>query len=135
MRPWTVAVILLSATFLSSAPAQADFTVCNDSFDVLNVAVAYARRGDFVSEGWWNLAPQRCIPVIRGAIPARYVYLQATDVYGRLVLRGSANFCTDTGRFQIVGTGECWGRGHLTTQFSEIDTNTSTNWITILNGE
>ena len=114
-------------------PAQAEFTVCNDSFDVLNLAVAYDPGEGFFSEGWWTIAPNRCVPLIRERIRSRYVYVFATDVFNQALLEGAAEFCVDEGRFRIPGAEDCWSRGHVAAGFAEIDIGQSDDWTLILN--
>ena len=114
-------------------PAQAEFTVCNDSFDVLNLAVAYDPGDGFFSEGWWTIAPNRCVPVIRERIRSRYVYVFATDVFNQALLEGAAEFCVDEARFRIPGAEDCWSRGHVAAEFAEIDIGQSDDWTLILN--
>ncbi|HKL69608.1 MAG TPA: DUF1036 domain-containing protein [Salibaculum sp.] len=113
--------------------AAADFTVCNDSFDVLNLAIAHDPGNGFVSEGWWTIAPNRCVAVIRERIQNRYVYVHATDVFNQPVLEGGADFCIDEGRFRIAGPEDCWARGHIAAPFAEVDMGQSENWTLILN--
>ena len=37
---------------LTAAPAQAEFAICNQSFDVVNVAIGQDYGGVFRTEGW-----------------------------------------------------------------------------------
>lgn len=124
---------LLSLLLTCPGFAAADFTVCNDSFDVLNLAVAHDPGTGFVSEGWWTIAPNRCVAVIRDRIDNRYVYVHATDVFNQPVLEGDATFCIDDGRFRIAGPEDCWARGHIAAPFAEVDMGQSENWTLILN--
>jgi uncharacterized membrane protein len=125
---------LAAATLGWAAPARAGFSVCNDSFDVLNLAVAYDAGAGFVSEGWWTIAPNRCVAVIRDRILSRYVYVFATDVFNQALLEGNAAFCVDDGRFRIPGAGECWTRGHVAAEFAEVDIGEAGHWTLILDG-
>ena len=127
-----VRIELAAAAIALASPASADFTVCNDSFDVLNIALAYGQGAEFVSQGWWSVAPNRCVALLRGDIPVRYLYLFATDVFNRAVLDGEALFCTDTGRFRIIGVADCRARGHLVSAFSEVDIGSASEWVVIL---
>jgi len=113
--------------------ALADFTICNDSFDMLNIAVARNDGTGFVSEGWWTIAPNRCVAVIRERSSSRYVYVHAADVFNNLVLDGATDFCIDEGRFRIAGGDDCWARGHLAAPFAEVDTRQAEDFTLILN--
>ncbi|MDD7971936.1 DUF1036 domain-containing protein [Roseinatronobacter alkalisoli] len=128
--------MLLGLCLLASAgAAQADFIVCNDSFDVLNLALARDPGTGFVSEGWWSVAPGRCAALLRGDIDSRYLYLHAIDVFSQPVLEGQVTFCVGEQGFRIPGAQDCWQRGHIAARFAEIDTGQSRQWITFLNAE
>ena len=124
---------LAVAALAWGGPARAGFSVCNDSFDVLNLAVAYDPGAGFVSEGWWTIAPNRCVAVIRDRILSRYVYVFATDVFNQPLVDGGAAFCVDDGRFRIPGAGECWTRGHVGAAFAEVDIGEAEHWTLIVN--
>lgn len=115
------------------AAARAEFSVCNDSFDVLNLAVAHDPGDGFLSEGWWTIAPNRCVVILREQLANRYVYLFATDVFNQALLDGSATFCVDDDRFRILGGEECWLRGHVAAPFAEVDIGQAESWTVILN--
>ncbi len=119
----------------SAIPAQADFLVCNDSFDVLNIALARDPGSGFVSEGWWSVAPGRCAALLRGRIDSRYIYLYAIDVFSQPVLEGDVTFCIGEQGFRIPGAQDCWQRGHIAAGFVEIDTGQAEQWITFLDAD
>jgi len=116
-----------------AAPARADFIVCNDSFDVLNLALARDAGAGFASQGWWTISPNRCAVLLRGEIDSRYIYLHAIDVFGRPVLEGAAEFCIAEQGFSVPGAQDCWQRGHIAAGFAEIDTGQARRWIVFLN--
>ena len=122
-------------TLLAATPARADFSVCNDSFDVLNVALARDAGAGFVSQGWWTLSPNHCAVLLHGEIDSRYFYLHAMDVFGRPVLTGEAEFCIAEQRFVVPGAQDCWQRGHMAGGFAEIDTGQARHWIVFLTEE
>jgi uncharacterized membrane protein len=124
---------IVAAALVWGGSARAGFSVCNDSFDVLNLAVAYDPGSGFISEGWWTIAPNRCVAVIRDRIVSRYVYVFATDVFNQALLGGAAAFCVDDGRFRIPGAGECWTRGHVAAGFAEVDIGEAEHWTLVLN--
>lgn len=134
-RPDIGALAAALAFALASPEARADFVVCNDSFDVLNLALARDPGGGFVSEGWWSLAPGRCAALLRGTLDTRYIYLHAIDVFNQPVLEGDVTFCIAEQGFRIPGGQDCWQRGHIAARFAEIDTGQSDQWITFLNAE
>lgn len=116
------------AVLAGANAARADFRLCNDSFDVLNVAIARNPGAGFRSEGWWTVAPNRCAVLLRGDIDARYLYLYAIDVFNQPVLDGDIGFCVAETGFNIQGAQDCWARGHIDAGFVEIDTVSATDW-------
>ena len=120
--------LALSALGLSSAPAQAQFSVCNQSFDVVNVAVGRLDRGAFQTRGWWKIGPNQCANVIRDPLDTRYVYVYAQDVFGKEILNGAVSMCVAPDRFTIEGEGDCLVRGYLDAPFVEVDTQDTERW-------
>lgn len=108
--------------------AHAEFAVCNQSFDVLNVAIGQVHRGGFRTQGWWKIGPNQCSNVIREPLKARYIYVFAKDVFGKEVLNGSVPLCVAPDRFVIDGEADCLVRGLLPVSFIEVDTQKTERW-------
>jgi uncharacterized membrane protein len=132
---------VLAASFCLALPAgvaHAEFTVCNQSFDVVNVAIGYDTAGPsatdalFVTEGWWTIGPNQCANVIREPLTSRYIYIHAQDVFGQAVLPGSRDMCIGPEKFRIEGIAECWARGLITAQFQQVDTQSTERWTLFL---
>ena len=90
-----------------AAPASAQFAVCNQTLDALNLAVATETNGVFSSEGWWTIGANRCVDVIKDELVSRYIYVYATDVFGQPILASNVageNMCVGAKRFTIDGT-------------------------------
>ncbi len=119
---------LLIVITLWSAPARAEFKVCNQSFDVLNLSFGQPVQGGFRTEGWWRVAPNQCATLIREPLAARFLYLFATDVFGKSALGGTVPMCVAPRRFRIEGERDCLLRGHLEARFVEIDTGRADEW-------
>lgn len=113
--------------------AKAEFTVCNQSFDVVNVAIGQLVYGSFQTEGWWTIGTNQCANVIQEELSNRYIYVYATDVFGQPILDGSTPMCIGPKRFVIDGIEECWQRGHRTASFFEVDTQAVERWTLFLN--
>ena len=111
---------------------MAQLMVCNQSLDVLNVALGYEESGEFQTEGWWSIGANRCSSVVRQALAGRYYYLYAEDVFGQPVLSGAVPACVDAKRFRITGTSSCWIRGLRETPFAEVDTQSQSRWTVFL---
>ena len=113
-------------------PASAAFAVCNQSFDVVNVAVGQYEDGSFVTRGWWTVGPNQCANVIREALQARYIYVFAQDVFGNEILRGTKRMCIAPSRFVIQGETSCLVRGYLDADYLEVDTQETERWTLFL---
>jgi uncharacterized membrane protein len=129
-----VAALVLAATLLAmgATSARADLRVCNKTRVLVNLAVGVNAGEHFATEGWWTVTPGSCATPIRGALTGRYVYLYAIDIDAVDVLSGKVSMCTETGKFRIVGIGDCWRRGLQAVNFAEIDTSDATDWTTFL---
>ena len=128
-------LLVLPALFVLcvlNGPARAEFSVCNQSLDVLNVAIGYEEDGEFQTEGWWSVGVNRCAEVIREPLRNRYIYVYAEDVFGQPVTEGSIPSCIGTKRFLIRGTKDCWLRGHKQADFFEVDTREQERWTLFL---
>ncbi len=108
--------------------AQAQFAVCNQTLNVLNVAVGRYQYENFATSGWWTVGPNRCANVIDEVLSVRYVYVFAQDVFGKEIMSGATPMCIDTKRFDVVGDEDCLVRGFLEARFKEVDTFKSERW-------
>ncbi len=127
--------LALPMVLLLQGPARAEFSVCNQSLDVLNVAIGYEEDGEFQTEGWWSVGANRCAEVIRKPLASRYVYVYAEDVFGQPVTAGSIPSCIGTRRFLIRGTKQCWLRGYKQADFLEVDTREQERWTLFLRND
>ena len=121
---------LFAGAALAFAPtlAAAQFSVCNHTLNVLNVAIGRYLYDAFTSSGWWTIGPNQCANVIRDELRVRYVYVFAQDAFGNVVLSGSVPLCLAPKRFEIVGETDCLLRGYLEGRFHEVDTLRSERW-------
>jgi len=115
------------ALLLLLSPADARLSVCNRSARPANVAVGRFNGTDWMSEGWWTVAPNACADLIKGPLDARYYYLYASDGASG-TWDGSKIFCTGGDRFAIVGRARCTSRGFDRKGFFEIDTGEKPDW-------
>lgn len=132
---FSISAFCRNATFcagLAALPAQAEFAVCNQSLDVVNVAVGQDAGADFRTEGWWTIGPNQCANVIKDELTSRYIYVYAMDVFGQPILDGSTEMCIAEGRFVIDGIEDCWQRGHIAAPFFEVDTQATVRWTLFL---
>jgi uncharacterized membrane protein len=128
------AVMILTLASVVSAKAQ--FAVCNQTLDAVNVAIAKAApNGIIVSEGWWTIGANRCVDVIKEELANKYIYVYASDVFGQPILaEGFQTFemCVAPKRFTIEGTDSCWQRGFEKVRFMEVDTKDQVRWTLYL---
>lgn len=122
----------LAMMALQASPAMAEFAVCNQSFDVVNVAIGQFERNEFVTRGWWTVGPNQCANVIKEKLDARYVYVFAQDVFGNAILSGSTNMCVGPKRFEIQGEKDCAVRGFIEVPYVEVDTQRTERWTLFL---
>lgn len=127
LGPAVIATAVLAAT-----PARANFQVCNQTLDVVNVAVGIFDVNAWETSGWWTIGPNQCANVIQETLRSRYVYVYARDVFNGSMLNGTATMCVDPGEFRIRGRNDCLTRGHIAAQFKEIDTRRSERWTFFL---
>ena len=117
---------------LQASPAAAEFAVCNQSFDVVNVAIGQFERNSFVTRGWWTVGPNQCANVIKEKLDARYVYVFAQDVFGNAILNGATIMCVGPKRFEIQGEKDCAVRGFIEVPYVEVDTQRTERWTLFL---
>jgi uncharacterized membrane protein len=126
-----VAPALVALTFALATPAEARLLVCNRSAHMTSVALGHFNGTDWMSEGWWTIAPKTCANLIRSPLDARYYYLYATDGAAG-TWDGSKAFCTATRKFSIVGRARCTDRGFDRKGFFQIDTGEAPEWTQTL---
>lgn len=133
------ALVLGAALLLfGTVASRAEFTVCNQTLDVVNLAVGQEVREPteadafWQTEGWWTVGANQCVNVIRDVLVNQFIYIYATDVFGQPLLSGSTSMCVGTRRFVIRGDKECWANGHQTVPFFEVDTQKTERWTLFL---
>ena len=131
LRLWSLPIAAF-VVLAASGSGRADFRVCNETRVLINLAVGVNTGADFATEGWWTVTPGSCSTPLHGPLKSRFLYLYATDINGADVTRGAVSMCVDSGKFRVVGIGDCWRRGLQAADFVEIDTAAATEWTTFL---
>ncbi len=121
----------------AAGAARAEFTVCNQTLDVVNLAVgqrieetpadAYVQ-----TEGWWTVGANQCVNVIRDELVNRFIYIYAIDVFGQPLLNGVEPLCVGPRRFVIRERKDCWVQGYKSVPFYEVDTLEQERWTLFL---
>jgi uncharacterized membrane protein len=124
--------IAISGFLAAGGAARAQFTVCNQTLDVVNLAIGQEVDQAFQTEGWWTIGANQCADVIREELANRFVYVYANDVFGQPVLNGSTEMCVGQMRFVIRGIESCWQRGFRAVRFYEVDTQAVERWTLFL---
>jgi len=128
----SAALALAAAAWACAGPARAEFDVCNQTLDVVNVAIGQSAGEEFLTEGWWTIGSNQCATVIREELANRYIYVYAIDVFGQPILDGDVDMCIGMRRFTILGIDDCWQRGHAEGRFLEVDTQAVQRWTLFL---
>jgi uncharacterized membrane protein len=126
--------ILMTLAF-SATPAKADLKLCNNTESRVGVALGYKDAKGWASEGWWNIGPNSCETLLKGALIARYYYIYAVDYDKGGSWGGKAVLCIRDKEFTIRGIKNCKERDYQKTGFFEVDTNEETDWTVSLSGE
>ncbi len=119
---------LVLALVAASAPARADFRLCNNTGSRVGIALGYKDADGWTTEGWWNVASRSCETLLRGSLVARYYYVYALDYDRGGEWSGQAFMCSRDKEFTIRGTEDCLARGYDRTGFFEVDTGEQRSW-------
>lgn len=119
MKKFVIATLaVLGASVASATPSQADFMVCNSSWETVSVAFGHSDSGDWVSSGWWNIRSGDCEIVYPYALSGTHYYVYAESQ--SMVWSDQYTFCTLQSGFEIYGDSGCGQRGFDTTGFMEV---------------
>lgn len=121
--------VMIMGLWTFATPARADFRICNDTESLVGAALGYREKGEWVSEGWFQIAGESCTSLIEGDLASRFYYIYAEDADQGGQWRGDIFMCTSEREFRIVGVKDCFKRGHLRTGFFEIDTAGRASWM------
>lgn len=126
------ALVLLG---FAGTPARADLKLCNNTASRVGVAIGYKDKDGWASEGWWTVEPQKCLPMLKGPLNARYYYVYAVDYDKGGSWGGKSVMCIRDKIFTIRGMDKCTERTYQKAGFFEVDTNEESDWTISLSGE
>ena len=113
---------------IQTAPAAADFRLCNNTGSRVGISLGYKENDGWTTEGWWNLSARTCETLLRGSLVARFYYIYAVDYDRGGEWSGQAFMCTRDKEFTIRGTDDCLARGYDRVGFFEVDTGEQPSW-------
>jgi uncharacterized membrane protein len=129
LRPSLAMTAALVGGFLAfSTPAHAELRICNETANLVSVALGYRAERGWMSEGWWQTPPGDCRVLYQGDLQKRFYYLYAVDDIGGGAWDGQVFMCTRDETFTIFGVEDCLARGYERNGFFEIDTQNRTDW-------
>ncbi len=132
VNPIRLASTLLTAAFggllAMATPAHAELRVCNETANLVSLALGYRAERGWMSEGWWQAPPGDCRTIYQGDLQRRFYYLYAVDDIGGGAWDGQVFMCTRDETFTIFGVEDCLARGYERTGFFEIDTQNRSDW-------
>ncbi len=135
LRNVALAAGALTMVGMMPAPAKADLKLCNKTESRVGVALGYKDKEGWATEGWWTVEPQKCMPLLKGGLIAKYYYIFAVDYDKGGSWGGKSFMCTRDKVFTIRGIEDCEGRGYTKTGFFEVDTGEEKDWTVSLSGE
>ncbi|WP_449508780.1 DUF1036 domain-containing protein [Devosia sp.] len=119
--------MLANLAFLAT-PAMADLRICNETANLVSVALGYRAERGWMSEGWWQAGPGDCRVLYQGDLQRRFYYIFAADDVAGGAWDGAVFMCTRDETFTIFGVEDCLARGYERTGFFEIDTQNRSDW-------
>jgi len=120
--------LLTAMMAFQTAPAAADFRLCNNTGSRVGISLGYKENDGWTTEGWWNLSARTCETLLRGSLVARFYYIYAVDYDRGGEWSGQAFMCTRDKEFTIRGTDDCLARGYDRVGFFEVDTGEQPSW-------
>ncbi len=124
----TLLIAALGGFMTFATPAHADLRVCNETANLVSIALGYRAERGWMSEGWWQAPAGDCRVLYQGDLQRRFYYIFAVDDVGGGAWDGDVFMCTRDQTFTIFGVEDCLARGYERTGFFEIDTQNRTDW-------
>jgi uncharacterized membrane protein len=93
------------------AAAPAGYSICNDGNDAIWAAIGLKTGTNFVSRGWWKVAPGACAKAIADPLSTDKIYLHAERHANNHLVSGQTNFCVTNITFEVQGNERCASRG------------------------
>lgn len=102
--------------------APAGYSICNDSDGDIWAALGLKQGNDWLSRGWWHVAPAACAEAITAPLSADKIYLLAERSGRSLLVTGTDKFCITDIEFETHGRDKCANRGLVEAGFAATNT-------------
>jgi uncharacterized membrane protein len=89
----------------------AGYSICNDTGTPVAAAIGEKSTRDWISHGWWKIAPGSCARAITAPLATDALYLYVQKVGGPALVNGRETFCVANIEFDIEGRARCKERG------------------------
>lgn len=89
----------------------AGYSICNDTAKPIAAALGETSAGNWISHGWWKIAPGSCARAITAPLATDTLYLYVQRVGGPPLVSGKDKFCVSDIEFDIEGRSRCKDRG------------------------
>ncbi|HTQ14640.1 MAG TPA: DUF1036 domain-containing protein [Rhizomicrobium sp.] len=93
------------------AAAPSGYTICNDGNGDIWAALAFQEGKDWLSRGWWKVAPGACARAIATPLATDKVWLWAEGRNHKPIVSGPDRFCIADVEFESHGRGACKQHG------------------------
>ena len=132
---------LLFGVAVQTAPASADFRVCNRTSYVLEAAVGYEASTQMLTRGWTRILPGDCNVALQGPLSASEYFLYARTSRAHTGPQhdwgGRIRLCAKDSNFAIdvpVGAMRCGSDDAFLVPFASVLTGHKAEWTTTLAG-
>ncbi|MBI1328772.1 MAG: DUF1036 domain-containing protein [Alphaproteobacteria bacterium] len=100
------------------AAAPQGYAICNDTGKPVWAALALPENKQWVTRGWWQIAPGGCAKAITDPLKYEKAYLRV-ERGPKQIVGGKANFCVTDIEFEVFGRDRCTERGLRAAGFAE----------------
>jgi uncharacterized membrane protein len=111
VRPRLPFISVIGVLVTLSAPALADFKICNRMSYVVEAAIGIEDGATVATRGWFRIDPGQCRDMVQGTLQFDHLYVHSRtlSVYGASPLpqTSHANLCVTPGNFVIAGARTC----------------------------
>ena len=112
----------LEAEAIKHGPPPEGVTICDDGKSEVIAALGEHAGNDFLSRGWWRVAPGACARAVTSPLKEDIVWLAVQRPGGAALATGPDQFCVAAQEFEVKGRDNCPARGFTSAGFARIPT-------------